>query len=124
MQEYKIITSRLIECREKMGFTKIEASKRIGVSQPAYLRYESGERTPSIQVVKEIANVFHTSSDYLIGKTDSPDIIHYVITEESDPALYQLIQQYYQFDANQKKRLLAYLDKISSNHSIEFHRVT
>lgn len=114
MKEYKMIISRLIECREKMGYTKVEAAKRIGVSQPAYLRYESGERAPSIQVIKEIAIAFHTSSDYLIGKTDSPNVDQYVITKESDPMLYLLVQDYYQFDTNQKKRLLAYLEKIQN----------
>lgn len=114
MQEYKIITSRLIECRKKMKFTKVEAAKRIGVSQPAYLRYESGERTPSIHVIKEIANAFHTSPEYLIGKTDSPNITQYVITEESNPELFLIIQKYYQFDTNQQNRLLAYLENLQN----------
>ena len=48
---------RLIECREKNGITKMEAAKRMQLSQPAYLRYESGERTPSIQAINVIANV-------------------------------------------------------------------
>ena len=33
---------RLIQCRKKMGITKQEAAKRMNMSQPAYLRYESG----------------------------------------------------------------------------------
>ena len=43
---------RLIKCREKLGITKQEAAKRMQMSQPAYLRYESGERTPSIHVIQ------------------------------------------------------------------------
>ena len=39
---------RLIECRKKLGITKQQAAIRMQLSQPAYLRYESGERTPSI----------------------------------------------------------------------------
>lgn len=37
---------RLIARREKLGITKQEAAKRMQLSQPAYLRYESGERSP------------------------------------------------------------------------------
>lgn len=63
---------RLKECRLRLGITKQEAAKRIQISQPAYLRYEAGSRNPSIQIISKMAEVFSTSTDYLIGKsTDS-----------------------------------------------------
>ena len=46
-----INTDRLIECRIKKGITKMEAAKRMNLSQPAYLRYENGDRIPSIQTL-------------------------------------------------------------------------
>lgn len=109
MSESKLITSRLIERRKKIRISKNEAAKRIGVSQPAYLRYESGERTPSIQVIKEIAKVFHTSSDYLTGKTDSPGVDTYVISRKENLELFSIIEKYYQSEEDQQRRLLAYL---------------
>lgn len=109
MSESTLIISRLIECRKNIGISKNEAAKRIGISQPAYLRYESGERTPSIQVINEIAKVFHTSADYLTGKTDSPEVVSYVISAKDDPELFSLIARYYHSDEEQQKRLLAYL---------------
>lgn len=112
MAEFTLITNRLIECRKRLGISKNEASKRIGVSQPAYLRYESGERTPSIQVIKEIAKVFHTSPDYLIGKTDSPNVDSYVITREENPELFLIIEKYYHSEEEQQKRILAYLKEL------------
>lgn len=110
MTEYKLITERLIKCRKQMGITKIEAARRIGVSQPAYLRYESGDRTPSIQVIKEIAKVFQTSVDYLTGKSDSANPNMYIVTETDNPELFYIISKYYQYEKEQQKRLLAYLD--------------
>ena len=56
---------RLIQCRKKMGITKQEAAKRMNMSQPAYLRYESGTRTPSIHVINSMANVLNTSAGFL-----------------------------------------------------------
>lgn len=109
MAEFTLITNRLIECRKRLGISKNEAAKRVGVSQPAYLRYESGERTPSIQVIKEIAKVFHTSPDYLIGKTDSPSVDAYVINKKDNLELFSIIEKYYQSEKEQQKRLLAYL---------------
>lgn len=110
MTKYALNTERLAECRNKIGISKIEAAKKIGVSQPAYLRYESGERTPSLQVIKEIAKVFQTSSDYLIGKTDNSEITEYVITKADFPELFVLVERCTKSDREQVLRLLAYLD--------------
>ena len=63
---------RLKECRLKLGITKQEAAKRVQISQPAYLRYEAGSRNPSIQTIAKMAEVFSTSTDYLVGKSADP----------------------------------------------------
>ena len=73
---------RLIECRKKLGITKQQAAIRMQLSQPAYLRYESGERTPSIHVIYYMANIIGTSPDYLTGRSHDPTPnSHYIIEE-------------------------------------------
>ena len=68
-------TERLISCRRQLGITQTEAADRIGVSQPAYQRYEAGVRTPSIQVIKEIAKAFGVSESFLSGGVDSSYVL-------------------------------------------------
>lgn len=106
---------RLKKSREALGISKMEAAKRIGVSQPAYLRYESGERIPSIQVIKEMANVFHTSIDYLLGKTSSPEVTSYTVNAADSPELFALVEKYYSTDKEQLKRLMTYLEHFEDN---------
>ena len=110
----KIIIERLIECRELLGISKQKASKMIGVSQPTYLRYESGEREPSIHVLKEIAKVFNTSVDYLLGISDSnsPDFI--TIEKKENPEVFSIIQNYKNWNESQIKHLLSYAKKIDA----------
>ena len=72
MNTYTLNCKRLIDCRKKLGITKQEAAKRMLMSQPAYLRYESGERKPSIHEIEFMAQILETSVNYLIGKTDNP----------------------------------------------------
>ena len=79
MKNEKLEIDRLIASRKKIGISKMEAAKRIGISQPAYLRYEAGERTPSMPVIKEMANVFHTSVDYLLGNSESSEPDFYIV---------------------------------------------
>ena len=104
---------RLAECRMKLGITKQEAAKRMEMSQPAYLRYESGERTPSIQVVYLMADVLGTSADYLLGKTDSPLPNSYVVKAGKDPELFCFVEKYLHADEEMKKRINAYMQKLA-----------
>ena len=104
---------RLIECRKKLGITKQQAAIRMQLSQPAYLRYESGERTPSSHVIYYMAHVLGTSADYLTGKTDDPNPSSYLINADNEPELFSLIEIYRTSDSNTKERISSYFHKLS-----------
>lgn len=97
---------RLISCRQKLGLTQTEAAERIGVSQPAYQRYEAGVRTPSIQVVKEMAKAFCVSEAYLTGDSEQslPDYV--VVTREENPLLFSIVEQCKDLDEKQLEKML------------------
>ena len=109
---------RLIECREKLGITKQEAARRMEMSQPAYLRYESGERTPSIHVVYYMAHILGTSVEYLTGQTDNPNPTTYWIDRKIDPELFSYIRLYKSSSSDIRERLNAYLQKLSDSKNI------
>lgn len=104
--------NRLIECRKKSGLTKQEIARRINVAQPTYVRYESGERKPSIHVLRDIAAVLGTSAAYLTGETKSkkPDSI--LIQSQDEPELYDLVIECRDFDSEKLGRVLKYCQKI------------
>jgi len=115
MNKEKLDRKRLIYCRKKLGITKQEAAKRMQMSQPAYLRYESGERTPSIHIIQVMANVLATSMAYLTGKTDNPNPDSYLIKLDTEPDLFHLIEKYKNSDMETRNRLLSYLQKYAKN---------
>lgn len=104
--------NRLKECREKIGISKQETARRIGISQPAYLRYESGDRKPSLQMTKEIAKVLNTSVDYLVGNSDNsnPTLIEINIDDNSE--LFRIVELCSQMDEKQQKRIISYINKL------------
>ena len=104
---------RLIACRKALGITKQEAAKRMQMSQPAYLRYESGARTPSIHVIYYMAHILNTSADYLTGKTDNPTPNTYWVNADAEPELFTLVETYSKSDSGSKERLLSYFGKLS-----------
>ena len=103
---------RLIECRKKLGITKQQAAIRMQLSQPAYLRYESGERTPSIHVIYYMAHILGTSAEYLTGKSDDSTPNCHYIHEVEKPELFSLIDKVKNCDSETQKRLIAYFQKL------------
>ena len=54
------VPERLILIREKLGISKAEAARRVGLSKMGYGRYESGERIPSVQTIEVMAQKLNT----------------------------------------------------------------
>lgn len=105
--------NRLKECREKIGISKQEAARRIGISQPAYLRYESGDRKPSLQTTKEIARVLNTSVDYLVGNSadNNPTLIE--ISKDDNSELFRIVELCSQMDEAHQKKIISYINKFN-----------
>lgn len=108
----KLNVERLIECRLKLGITKQKAAKLIQVSQPAYLRYEAGTRIPSIQTISKMAEVFSTSTDYLIGKTNESRPNKSIIEKDKNPSLFLLAETCKNLNESQLKRLINYANEL------------
>ena len=115
MTNNPINRERLIQCRINLGITKQEAARRMRMSQPAYLRYESGERAPSTHVIQAMAEVLGTSAAYLTGVTDDPNPDSYLIKSDLDPELFHFIEQYKKSDSDMKKRFITYMNKFAEN---------
>lgn len=63
-------SSRLRTLRKDMGYTQSDLAKLLNIGQTTIANYESGHRTPDISKIKEIANLFNVSIDYILGMND------------------------------------------------------
>ena len=61
---------RIKELREEKNISQLELAKKLNLTQQSISLYEKGDREPSIEVLKSIANFFNVSLDYLLGKSD------------------------------------------------------
>lgn len=112
MSQLLLDKQRLISCREKLGITKLEAARRMNMSQAAYVRYESGIRMPSLHVINTMANVLNTSTEYLTGQVDISSPTSYIISSQKDPELFHVVEVYKEADESRKRRLLKYLTSL------------
>lgn len=69
--ELSILGTRITEQRKKCNLTQEALAKEIGVSASAVSKWESGASIPDLAMLCTLADLFHISADYLLGRTPS-----------------------------------------------------
>ena len=63
---------RIKDLRVEKGLTQKEIATALELKQPHYFRYESGERDLPTDLLIKIAVYYNTTTDYILGLSDSP----------------------------------------------------
>lgn len=61
---------RLRDLREDMDWSQSQVAKKLAMSQTGYSKYETGENDVPTHVLLRLADLYGTSVDYLLGRTD------------------------------------------------------
>ena len=64
----KDFPQKLKALRVQYGYTQKQVAEKVSVSPSVISSYETGERTPSAEVILALAYLYNTSTDYLLGK--------------------------------------------------------
>ena len=86
---------KIRELRMKYNFTQKQVGEKVGVSPSIISGYETGERTPSVEVLLALSYLFNCSTDYLLGKNNStnlPAVSSEGLTQEQISALNIFLQ--------------------------------
>ena len=70
----RVILVRLKELRKARRITQLKLAMDLNLTQNTVSRYETGEREPGIAELVRIADYFHISVDYLLERTDNPEL--------------------------------------------------
>ncbi|MFA5904406.1 MAG: helix-turn-helix transcriptional regulator [Desulfobacula sp.] len=80
------ISDKMLSLRKGHGWSQQKPAKMLGTSGPIIGRYERGEMTPSVEVVKKPANIFNVTLDYLVDDTGT-------LTEIKDKAILNRVME-------------------------------
>lgn len=69
MSVRKNFAERLIQLRNERGLSRQQVADDLQISRASLEYYEKGKRAPDIETLYNIADYFHTSADYLLGRT-------------------------------------------------------
>ena len=61
---------RIRALREDRDMNQTQLAKLLGMSQTGYSKYETGENDIPVAILEKLADLYHTSVDYLLGRTD------------------------------------------------------
>ena len=103
---------RLKELREKRRLNQEGLALKLNVSQSTISAYEVGDRTPDLETLISIANLFNVSLDYLVGLSEAMQI-----TKQSDlsPDELDFLCKYRQANKINSEKIKAYMDGLLDN---------
>lgn len=100
-----MLGARLKKLRTSKKLTQKQLAEKINVTNVSISGYESGNRFPDTDTLKKIADYFEVSTDYLLGRSDSP---------QTGTALPELTSKDEQDIARKLESILGDLDSESS----------
>lgn len=59
--------------RELRGVTKVQLAADAGLDASVLSHFETGTRKPSFENLKRLASALRVTTDYLLGRSDSPE---------------------------------------------------
>lgn len=58
---------RIKNLREKRGLSQKEAADKLGISRATISAYERNNKSPRIEILEQMAILYHASVDYILG---------------------------------------------------------
>ena len=62
--------NRIKTLREELNMTQQELADKLGGAKSTVAMYEKGDRKPSLEVLVKLSEIFDSSIDYILGKSD------------------------------------------------------
>lgn len=70
---YNIYMNNIKNLRLQYGYTQAFIAEKLNVKQNTYSQYETGAREISIDILIALADIYNTSTDYILGLTDEEE---------------------------------------------------
>lgn len=133
----KLLSSKLRELRKLHNYNQDDVASVLGVVRQTYSHYETGKRTPNLQTLTLLAELYKISVNdlaRLIIEVDCDNDYNDPPTTKSGDELSQILDyfsksrnpQKYRFHTAQEKCLLYYFEKLSDKDKdeiIEFIKI-
>lgn len=117
MNKFKDI---ILHLRKEKGFTQEELASALHVSKGSVAMWETGNRLPSPQKYEEIADYFNVDIDYLYGRTNIRQKVHF----DNDGTAYTPVvcENHSEYNSSEsQKRVSYYYDELAAELAQELY---
>lgn len=87
-----MISSTIKTLRANMGLSQAALAKKLGVTRASVNAWEMEISSPTAQYLVEMARLFHTSTDFILGLESEEKIVLRGMTEEEKRLVYNLVE--------------------------------
>jgi len=103
-----ILSRRLKNLREKHGYLQKFVADKLGVRSNTLSGYENGSRSPDPEMLVKLAELYDVTTDYLLGKSDSPNLNQDEETEKilNDPQTNIMFKDWEKMNDEQREEAL------------------
>ncbi len=85
---------KIKDLRDYKGLRKIDVYRMLGIAAQTYSDYESGKCEVPSRCIKQLADFYGVTADYLLGRTDFPDPQDLLLAQVArDKSLGKLLNQ-------------------------------
>ena len=103
-----MIGQRISSRRRFLKLTQEELAHRIGTSQKQISKYENEEQEPTAGVLYKLADVLETTSDWLLGRVDTPDT---QVINDND-VYERVVRKMHQMNPDERKFLVRMIEGV------------
>ena len=113
MSKNSIISKKLTEIREFHHLSMKQVAEGIGMKPDSYRNYESGRLQPNLDILSKLADFYHVTTDYLLGReTGEPETIDRLASEFNMTALEKkILDNYLSLPKHMRTNLMEFLHK-------------
>lgn len=113
--EENIFAKRLREVREDLNLMQKEMAQKLNMPITTYNGYETGKRSPSLEILRNISDILDVSIDYLLGKSNKKSSLTNIellkIKDISkNDEITELVKKLYELDPKTQKKVKKMID--------------
>ena len=112
-----MFAQRLKELRKKNNMTQVQLADKLGVSKGTVAMWETGHRSPSVEMILKLSDVFNRNMEYILGHSDDEAPSQFTHSQVRDFELngmkidlYQIAMRYFALDEYGKKTIKTLID--------------
>lgn len=87
---------RLKDLRDRLGYTQSDLAKKLSITRASVNAWEMGISAPSTSWLVELSNLFHVTTDYLLGLDDRITIRTNNLSDRAVTAILNTVEAFYE----------------------------